>query len=658
MGATLSAPIVKHSSKQHLNEGKPLSTDSKITIEFQPQNKITRVPAGMTIFNAANWIGLPIDSTCGGRGTCGKCKIRILQGQGDITAADRKVFSNEELAEGWRLSCRAEAHTDTVCEVPRLMGNPKAALMGMGRHVALDPNVHKVFLQLTPPELEDQRSDFSRVRDALEKEGFEIHTTLPVLRQLPHVLREANWQVTAVVVGEELIRVEAGDTTQRSYGLAFDIGTTTVVGMLLNLNNGATEAIGSALNQQAAYGADVISRISYSTLHEDGLEELSDKVILTLNGIIDRLLAEAAVSPDEVYEVVVAGNATMMHLLLGLRPEAIGVTPFIPVAESMLQFHAKELGLSIYPLAQVHILPHFGAYVGGDLVGGLVATGMAQEEGIRLLVDVGTNGEIILGSIARTVATAAPAGPAFEGAQIKCGMRASEGAIEVVTITPYEIELKTIGDMPPIGICGSGLLDVVAQLRLVGLLDASGRFVSDEEAHMLVSEEIASRLITDENGMRAFVLATTEESGQAQPIVLTQRDVRELQFAKGAIAGGISVVMRELGITADDLEEIYLAGSFGSYINPQSARIIGLVPPVPVERIKAVGNAAGEGAKMALLSFRQREIANSLPSIVEYHELSGRADFNDSFIAVLQFPSLEDIGLAPVTLDKSRQLEA
>lgn len=610
---------------------------SKITIEFRPQDKITRVPPGISLFDAANWIGLPIDSTCGGRGTCGKCQVQIIAGQSDVTAADRKVFSEAELVAGWRLSCRAAAYTDTICEVPRLMGNPKAALMGMGRHVILDTNVHKCYLELEPPTLEDQRSDLARVQAALAAAGFEATAGLAVLRRLPIVLREANWKITAVVVGGELVSIEPGDTTERCFGLAFDIGTTTVVGMLLNLNNGATEAIRSTLNQQAAYGADVIARISYTMMSDTGLDELQARISQTLNEMITGLLRETAIQPHEIYEGVIAGNATMIHLLLGLNPEAIGVTPFIPVAEDMLQVSAQELGLPIHPQAQIHLLPHLGAYVGGDLVGGLLATGLAQEDGVRLLVDVGTNGEIILGSAARTIATAAPAGPAFEGAQIKCGMRASTGAIEAVTITPDAIRLATIGDAPPVGICGSGLLDIAAQLRLIGLLDSSGRFVPDRAV------PIASRIITDPQGMKAFVLATAEESATGQPIVLTQRDIRELQFAKGAIASGIEVMMAELGITADQLEAIYLAGSFGSYINPQSARIIGLVPPIPVEKIKAVGNAAGEGAKIALLSFREREVARNLPKMVEYHELSSRADFNDSFISVLQFPELEGL---------------
>ena len=622
----------------------PIGT-SKVSIEFRPHDKVTRVPPGMTIFNAANWIGLPIDSTCGAKGTCGKCKVRILQGENGATAADRRIFSEEELADGWRLSCRSEANSDVVCHVPRLMGNPKAALMGVDRHVILNANVYKIPLILTPPSLEDQRSDFSRIRDALEPEGYAIEASLNLLRQLPGVLRRSKWQVTAVVVGHELVSVEEGDTSSRSFGLAFDIGTTTVVGMLIDLNSGAPVAVRSALNGQAAQGADVISRISYTMLNEDGLAELNEVILRTLNGLIAQLLEEGQVAAQEVYEVVTAGNATMQHLFLGVDPEPIGLEPFIPAVEDMVQASAHEVGLNIHPQAQIHCLPYLGAYVGADLVAGLLATGLAQNEGVRLLVDVGTNGEIILGSAARTVATAAPAGPAFEGAQIQDGMRASEGAIEAVTITQDGIELQVIGDIPPIGLCGSGLLDVVAQLRLSGLLLPSGRFVKAADATQMVTPDLAQRIITGDEGRRSFVLAWPEESGSDKPIVLTQRDVRELQFAKGSIAGGIDVVMQELGVEADELVEIYLAGSFGSYINPQSARIIGLVPPVPVERIKAVGNAAGEGAKIALVSFRERMVARSLPQIVEYHELSGRGDFNDSFLAVLQFPELDTLGL-------------
>lgn len=620
---------------------------SKVSVAFQPHEKVTRVPPGTSIFNAANWIGLAIDSTCGGMGTCGKCRVRVSTGAGVVTAADRKVFTASELDEGWRLSCRAVVEGETVCEVPRLMGNPKAALMGFGRHVLLNPNVHKIPLTLAPPALDDQRSDFERVRTALDKEGFEINAGLAVRRQLPRVLRAADWSVTAVIVGQQLIALEPGDTSERSFGVAFDVGTTTVVGMLINLANGAPVAVRSVLNSQASFGADVIARISHVMMNEDGLVELAARIAGSFNEVLGALLAEGGVKPEEVYEVVVAGNATMTHLLLGITPEAIGVEPFIPASDDLFQVRAAELGLHIHPEAPVVVLPHIGAYVGADLVAGLLATGLHQKPDVRLLVDVGTNGEIILGSELRTVSTAAPAGPAFEGARIQDGMRAASGAIEAVAFVDDQVVLQTIAGTPPVGICGSGLLDIVAQLRLAGLVDASGQLLGPEAAAAVVGPGLARRVVVGADGVKAFILADADESGTGKPLRLTQRDIRELQFAKGAIAGGIAVLMSELGVTAADLEEIYLAGSFGSYINPQSARIIGLVPPVPVERIKAVGNSAGEGARIALLSFRERQVAQQIPGLVEYHELSGRADFNDAFIEVLRFPEAEALVLEP-----------
>ena len=296
------------------------SGTTKVSIEFRPHDKVTRVPSGMTLFNAANWIGLPIDSTCGAKGTCGKCKVRILHGYNGATRADRKVFTEAELADGWRLSCRSEANADVVCEVPRLMGNPRAALMGLDRHVILNANVHKIPLTLTPPSLEDQRSDFSRIRDALALEGYEAEASLTVLRQLPGVLRKNQWKVTAVVVGQEVVCVEAGDTSGRAYGLAFDIGTTTVVGMLLDLNSGAPVAVHSALNGQAVHGADVIARISHTMMHQDGLSQLNEIILRTLNGLIARLLQEGQVAAHEVYEVVTRRQRHHAASVSGRRP--------------------------------------------------------------------------------------------------------------------------------------------------------------------------------------------------------------------------------------------------------------------------------------------------------------------------------------------------
>ena len=603
----------------------------KLEVLYKPFDKATRVPPGTTLFSAAHWIGLPIDSTCGGRGTCGKCKVQVLEGGAEITIADRKQLRPSELEAGWRLSCQAKVYEDTTVTVPELLRVPKAATMGVNRLVLLDPNVRKVYVELTEPDLEDQRSDIERLRDALTAEGFDMKADLRVLRTLPALLRGAEFKVTAVLGGDQLIAVEPGDTREESYGVAFDLGTTTVVGTLMNLRTGMAEAVRSTLNGQAPFGADVISRISHGMQGDEAKAELREAIQRTMNTVLQELYESAGVARERVYETVVVGNATMLHLLLGIDATPISMMPFTPAFREPLYLPAREVGLDIHPGGYVQTLPVIGAYVGADIVAGVVATGLAREDKLRVFVDVGTNGEIVLGSVKRVLCTAAPAGPAFEGSQIRCGMRATDGAIEGVTLSDH-VELQVIGgDIPPKGICGSGLVDTVAQLRLVGLLDAGGKMRSREE---VPEHTLSDRLIMVE-GVRAFLLA--------ENVYLTQRDVRELQFGKGSIATGIKVLMDVMGVTVADLDEVLLGGSFGSYLNPESAKIIGLVPPVDVDRILSVGNTAGEGAKMSLLSFRERQVAFELPDKIEYVELSGRSDFNDSFVSVLQFPELETL---------------
>ncbi len=604
----------------------------KLEVTYLPFDRVTRVPAGTTVFSAAHWIGLPIDSTCGGRGTCGKCKVRVVTGLTEAETADHRQLRPQEIADGWRLSCQAHVYEDMTCEVPQLLRVPKAATMGLGRLVILDPNVRKVYFELGEPSLHDQRSDLARLKDALTEEGHDMVAGVAVLRTLPQALREAGFRVTAVLAGDRLVAVEPGDTTGECFGVAFDVGTTTVVGTLMNLRTGMAASVLSTLNGQAPFGADVISRISHGMNGPDAIHELQLAVVSTMNSILAELYRDTGVSPMQTYEAVVVGNMTMLHLLLGVDPSPLSMSPFTPAFMEQLTVDASELGLHLHPHGYVQTLPALGAYVGADIVAGVLATAVVREDRLRVFVDVGTNGEIVLGSAQRALATAAPAGPAFEGSQIKCGMRATAGAIEGVQLGE-RVELQVIGgDVPAEGICGSGLVDTVAQLLLAGLLDHSGRLKTpDQVPHHPLQE----RLI-DVDGMRAFLLA--------EGVYLTQRDIRELQFAKGSIATGIKVLMDILGVTVDDLDEVLLGGSFGSYLNPESARIIGLVPPVDVDRIIAVGNSAGEGAKIALLSYRERQVAFELPARIEYVELSGRSDFNDSFISVLGFPELESVG--------------
>jgi len=601
----------------------------KLEVTYLPFERTTRVPPGTTLFSAAHWIGLPIDSTCGGRGTCGKCKVRVVKGLTEAETADHRQLRPQELADGWRLSCQARIHEDMTVDVPQLLRVPKAATMGLGRLVILDPNVRKVYFELSEPSLHDQRSDLARLRDALTEEGHDMVASVAVLRTLPQVFREAAFRVTAVLAGDRLVAVEPGDTTGDCYGVAFDVGTTTVVGTLMNLRTGMAASVLSTLNGQAPFGADVISRISHGMNGPEAIHELQHAVVSTMNSILAELYRDTGVSPMQTYEAVVAGNVTMLHLLLGVDPTPLSMSPFTPAFMDELSVDAGEVGLHIHPHGYVQTLPALGAYVGADIVAGVLATGVVREDRMRVFVDVGTNGEIVLGSAQRALATAAPAGPAFEGSQIKCGMRATVGAIEGVQLSD-RVELQVIGgDVPPEGICGSGLVDAVAQLLLAGLLDHSGRL---KKADDVPDHPLADRLI-EIDGVRAFLLA--------DGVYLTQRDIRELQFAKGSIATGIKVLMDIMGVSAAELDQVLLAGSFGSYLNPESAKIIGLVPPVDVEKIIAVGNSAGEGAKIALLSYRERQVAFELPSRIEYVELSGRSDFNDSFISVLGFPQLD-----------------
>jgi uncharacterized 2Fe-2S/4Fe-4S cluster protein (DUF4445 family) len=579
--------------------------------------KEARVLAGTTIFDAASWNGIAIDSTCGGHGTCKKCKVKVVAGNAPLSAVDPRAFSTEELKNGWRLACRAAVQEDLTIEVPPLQTRPKAALVGVGRHVILRPAVQKRYVELDEATLEDQTSDLERLLAAMD--DVEPRVPLEIVRALGGTLRRANWKVTAVLADDLLIDVEPGDTSGRRHAIAFDLGTTTVVATLLDLETGQPQAVRSILNSQQPFGADVISRISAIMMDEGALGMLQTHAHETLQQLTDEVCAEAGVDPAEVYEVVVAGNMTMIQIALGIDPEPLSMAPFTVVARRMPAATAADFGVRVHPRAPAVMFPALGAYVGPDIVAGILATGITLDRRVRLFIDVGTNSEIVLGSSAKTLATAAPAGPAFEAAQIRCGMRAADGAIEGVKIVDGEVELTVIGDVAPVGLCGSGLVDAVAELVGAGILDQSGRFV------LGTSERLGK--LGEEN---VFYLS--------DEVFLSQRDVRELQFAKASIATGWTILCKDLGVEPADISQVLLGGSFGSYLSAASAVKIGLVPKLPLVRIVSAGNVAGEGAKIAALSVTERAAAHAILEEVEYVELSGRTDFNDLFIDQLRFP--------------------
>ena len=627
----MSTPSPRRRAVREEIEPQPSDGAGRVRLRFLPDGAEVRVPTGTPIFDAASWNGIAIDSTCGGHGTCKKCKVRIVSGEVPVGAVDPRAFTTDELREGWRLACRAGARGDLVVEVPPLQTRPKAALAGVGRHVILRPSVQKRHLVLEEPTMEDQRSDLQRVLDGID--DLEPVASIELLRTLGATLRSSGFDVTAVVCDEELIDVEPGDTTARRFAIAFDLGTTTVVATLLDLDSGQPVAVASMLNRQQPYGADVITRISATMLDDHALGALRDRAHETVASLITEVCADGDVDPREVYEITVCGNVTMMQLALGIDPEPLSMAPF--TVSTHPPARAVEFGVEIHPRAPAFVFPSLGAYVGGDIVAGMLATGLTRDRRLRLFIDVGTNSEIALGSAERVLATAAPAGPAFEAAQIKCGMRAADGAIEGVRVDGEELALEVIGDVEPVGMCGSGLVDAVAELVHSGILDHSGRFIPNEQVAEL-HPGLADRL-TQIGKERVFVLHWRGKDPETS-VFLSQRDVRELQFAKASIATGWNILLSELGVKPEEIAQVLLAGSFGAYLTPLSAVRIGLVPNLALPRIVSAGNVAGEGAKIAALSLRERAEAYSILREVEYVELSGRADFNDMFIDQLAFP--------------------
>jgi uncharacterized 2Fe-2S/4Fe-4S cluster protein (DUF4445 family) len=607
----------------------------RVRLRFSPAEREVRVPPGVSVFDAASWNGIAIDSTCGGHGTCKKCKIQVVDGAVPVSRLDVRTFSADQLRAGWRLACLAQATTDLAVDVPPMLTRPKAATVGVGRQVILRPAVQKRYVELAEPSLADQTTDLARLLAAID--DLELRVDLHALRRLPTVVRQSDFAVTAVVVDNVLIDVEPGDTSGRRFALAVDLGTTTVVATLLDLSTGTPVDVVSMLNKQQPFGADVITRISATMLDPDALGRLRDLAQATLDELAQEVCKQGDVDPAEVYEVALAGNATMTALALGIDPEPLGVAPFVMSTATLPELLAADLGVRVHPRARALVMPALGAYVGGDIVAGMLASGMDRDKRLRLFIDVGTNCEIVLGDGVRIMATAAPAGPAFEGGAIRCGMRAADGAIEVVRIEADDVTCQVIGDVAPQGLCGSGLVDAVAELVRVGLIDESGRFVTDEVA-ATVSPGLAERFGTV-NGERVFALAWSDDGLLEHAVYLSQRDVRELQFAKAAISTGWTLLLEELGVEPGDVQQVLLAGSFGSYLAPASAVRIGLVPKLPVLRIVSAGNVAGEGAKMALLSMQERHGAHALLEEVTYVELSDRADFNDRFVDQLAFPA-------------------
>jgi len=613
-------------------------------VTFEPDGIKVKVPANMSLLEAAGRAGIIIASVCGGAGTCKKCQVDISLPAGASTEragpADQPAGPDGKLPDNTLdnnvlrvLACQYRVDRDLVVTVPdsARFFEQKILEEAVAAEAHLEPTICKHYLELSKPSLSDLRSDARRLVDAVQCHTNGLsHTcrdhaatapagttiTWGLLQCLPRLFRDNNYAVTAVCHGGRVFALEPGDTTGTLYGLAVDVGTTTVVASLINLLNGKTVAVASETNPQVTCGDDIISRIEYSRAQTDGLKHLQHRIIECINRLIAQLCRQTLVNPWQIYEMTAAGNATMQHLLVGIPVEQIAQAPYVSAVSSALNIPAGALGLDIHPEGNVYVLAGIAAHIGGDTVAVALSSAMEHSEQINLALDIGTNGEVILGNSQRLLACSTAAGPAFEGGRIRKGMRAAAGAIEQVFINE-DVQISVIGDAKPMGICGSGLIDAIAELLNVGILDSSGRLLENDELPHTVPAKVRQRLVSDNDKSKGFMLVGAEDTKHGEPIVLTQRDIREAQLGKAAISAGVQMLLKTLGVKKDQISRVYIAGAFGNYIRPQSARRVGLLPDVPLENIQFIGNAASAGAKQALLSVTARRHAEQLAERIE-----------------------------------------
>jgi uncharacterized 2Fe-2S/4Fe-4S cluster protein (DUF4445 family) len=611
----------------------------EVKVTFEPAGRSVFVLPGTSLMEAAGRAGLILQSPCGGQGTCGKCKVQVTQGQTLTHDAASRALPQRLHDQGFRLACLTKVDGPAVVDIPPeslFESRHQILVADSGRKGKLSPVIRKTTFSLPQPGREDGLSDLARLRNALG----DLTVPHDVLQQLPGFLRRNQWHGTAVCVHKQrVIALEPGDTSTQSYGVAFDIGTTTVVGTLLNLVNGQEVAVASRLNPQIAHGDDVLSRILKVRQNPSALQDLQGLIVGAANEIIRELANRAGISVDNIYEVVIAGNSTMQEIFCGLDPSPLGEVPFTQTFDRGLTLRANKVGLHANPAAELYVFPQIGGFVGGDTTAGMLAATLDKWKEPVLLVDIGTNGEIVLAVDGKMWATSTAAGPAFEGARIRQGMRATSGAIEKVLLRG-DVAINVIDNARPAGLCGTALIDTVAELLRAGLLDETGHILAPDEAPASVPEALRARLTVDGSETH-FLLVESDAAAGGTPIMLWQRDVRELQLASGAIRAGINLLLRRAGVAQDQLGAVLLAGAFGNFIRRSNALRIGLLPPIPCDRIRFIGNAASLGAKLALLSDDERKYAEKLRENCEHVDLSLDPEFQNEFSMAMMFPTLD-----------------
>jgi uncharacterized 2Fe-2S/4Fe-4S cluster protein (DUF4445 family) len=585
-----------------------------------PVGRRGRCPEGNSLLECARLLNVDLVSICGGVGACRRCRIQVISGEvSPPTAVDRDTFTAAELEQGCRLACAAFPQSDIRVLVPpeSLSAPQRMQVEGLDLRVAPDPLALSLEVQLTPPSLENPESDDRNLWRALERaHGIAPGTIdLAVQQVLSSRLRSQDWKASVVLRESEVIAMGAPST--RWIGLAVDIGTTKIAVYLVDMKSGEIAASSGLMNPQISYGEDVVSRIYTAGESSGNAAKLQALLVDALNSSVAALCVEIGSDPSHIADAVIVGNTVIHHLFLRLPVQQLGLVPYVPAVRSAVDIKARDIGLKMAPGGYVHMLPNIAGYVGADHVAMLLATEIAEMEGVTLALDIGTNTEICLNCHGKMKSVSCASGPAFEGAHIKFGMRAAKGAIEHVRLSGERLEIQTIGGGAPVGICGSGLLDGIAQMLQNGVIDPSGRMLD----HPLVRKR---------NDRREFVLV--ERPGE-DDITISQKDVRELQAAKTAIRLGIQALLEDAGIVEADIDRVIIAGAFGTFIDVQSAVAIGMLPPLPLERYQQVGNAAGTGARMALISQDRRRVALEIAARDGYIELACIPDFNNKFAA-------------------------
>ncbi|MFO7709025.1 MAG: ASKHA domain-containing protein [Desulfobacterales bacterium] len=614
----------------------------RFQVTFKPGARVIEMPAGCTLLEAAQAADIHLNASCNGKGLCGKCKLVVESGQ--IESERTALLSDAEKQKRYVLACQSRLHGDAVVRIPAEAIERKLKVTGMGRDATerlqglvaqIDPMLREIPLELSPPTIEDAVSDVDRLNRGLKQRGCDIerlYVGLDVLRQLAGVMRAGQWKVTASVVRRrrfsELVDVRPGNGAEASLGLAIDVGTTTIVVYLVDMADGNVRAATSGHNRQAACGDDVINRIVCA--EKDGIHKLNAMALATINGLVGEALDSAGVQASQVRNVVVAGNTVMTHLLLQIEPRYIRRAPYIPTVAEFPILKAGEIGFKTHPAAAVFVMPGPASYVGGDIVAGMLFAGFQREAPLTLFIDVGTNGEIVLGHREWLMTAACSAGPAFEGGGIQWGMRAEQGAIERVVIDRETLapEVATVGGEPPRGICGSGMIDVIAELLAAGIVDRSGRFARDLN-HPRV------RKVRDE---WSYLLVSADRTPAHEDIVFTESDLRNLIYSKGAVYAGFTTLLKEAGLEFADVDRVLIAGGFGQYLNVDQAVRIGLLPDIDRGKFSYLGNSSIAGAYLALLSDTHRREAREICRAMTYVDFSSNPRYMDEFTSSLFLP--------------------